>query len=93
MRVIKGEYITINPTGTVEVGFSVDGILTSKVLGDYSALSTYADPVISDEAAFLLLMASWMGVDPTLGDQTKFTQYNVEVDFSALQAIRRVLPA
>jgi len=90
VTILRGDHIITNPDGTVEVSILMNGQTFSKVFQDLAHVQDFATPVASPDQAMALVLASWMGVDPTLGNADQFTQYDVEVDFSQVQAIRRV---
>lgn len=92
MTTIKGAFVNDNPDGTLEVGFLIDGTIQySKIMTPAQVLEA-ANPIHTYEEAVSICLASWLGVDPTASDRSKLLDFTVEIDFSQVQAVRRVLP-
>lgn len=92
MNTLKGDHVTVNEDGSVEVAVLMDGQLVSKVLPSVEQLADAATVVTTGDVAIAIVLASWLGIDPTRGTPALFTDYNVEVDFTQVQPIRRTLP-
>lgn len=91
MNVLKGDHVTVNEDGSVEVAVLMDGQLVSKVLPSVEQLADAATVVTTGDMAIAIALASWLGIDPSRGNPQLFTDYQVEVDFTQVQPIRRTL--
>lgn len=95
MEKIYIDHIITNPDGTVEVGYHLNDeppAAHSRFFSSYNTLiSDNQSPFASHEPALQMALASWIGVDPTGGDQSLATEFRLEVDMGAIVPVRRVL--
>ena len=95
METVFIDHFLTNLDGSIEVGFHLNDqpVAThSQIFPSYEGMIADNQNVFStNEAALKLALASWLGVDPTGGNQSLATDFRIEVDMTALVSVRRVL--
>lgn len=81
--------------GSLEVGYHVNDELPGAHSRRFSSYTTMIgdsqSPFSTNEAMLQMALSSWIGVDPTGGDQSLATEFRLEVDMGAIVPVRRVL--
>lgn len=95
MQKIYIDHILTNPDGTIDVGYHINDEPAAAHSQNFSSYTTFISdnqsPFSTNEAALQMALASWIGVDPTAGDQSLATEFRLEVDMGAIVPVRRVL--
>jgi hypothetical protein len=91
VRIIRGLYVNTNANSSIEVGYSIDGATGFKLYTSQAQLIEAADFFTTNERAVDMAIASWLGIDADASNPSLFTDWTVEVDWSSLIAVRRVL--
>ena len=95
MQKIYIDHFLDNADGSIEVGYHLDdeapGAHTKLFPSWTTIISDNQNPFSTNEAALQMALASWIGVDPTAGNQALATDFRLEVDMGAIVPVRRVL--
>lgn len=88
--VLRGQLFTLREDGSYELELTWNGQTVSKVLASNFHLHDFAAAVTNIDEAFRIALASWRGVDPDFSNPDQFLGFDVVVDYTQLQPIRRV---
>lgn len=92
VETLRGISCTFNPDGTVYVQWQWNESIHEKNFPSIEALQYTVNAITDPAIAGAFVLASWLGVDPQAQDVSKFTEFVVEMDFTQLQPVKRVLP-
>lgn len=90
-HILKCLSITPLDAGGYELTFDVDGAISVLTIPPQTDILEYKNLLTTHDVAQRLMLASWLGVDPTAQDFTKLTEFEIELDFEQLQSVKRVV--